>query len=228
MCSGKCIWLRILPLALLILFAMGADNVAKDPLTIQIIPATIARHTYDPDNPDPQMPATHSDEAGVTVSEYGCVAEVAGQITSTKQNASDATAAVQVATIHITLRLDVTEWMSQTAPQKIWFHEDGHRKIALHFYDHADEVAATIAREWIGKSLTASGADANAAAKEAITEIAKKITAAYMTQVRDQSELVQEAYDRITSHGTNRIDESDAIRQALTEVARADTRPSDP
>jgi hypothetical protein len=228
MYCGKNIWLKILPLALLLSLAAGADTNSKDPLTIQVIPATTAKHTYDPDNPDPQMPTTHPDEAGVTVSEYSCVAEVAGQITHTTKNPSDATVVVEVSTIHITLKLDVTEWMSQVAPQKIWFHEDGHRKIALHFYDHADEVAAAVAREWIGKSLTASGADANAAAKEAITEIAKKITAAYMVQVRDQSELVQEAYDRITSHGTNSIDESDAIRQALAEVSQADTKPSDP
>jgi hypothetical protein len=228
MCSGKSIRLIILSLALLFPLAAGADDKAKDALTIQVIPATIAKHTYDPDNPDSQMPATHADEAGVTVSEYGCVAEVNGQIANTKKDASDATVTVQVATIHITLKLDVTEWMSQVAPQKIWFHEDGHRKIALHFYDHADEVADQVARGWIGQSLTASGPDAQSAAKVAITEIAKKITAAYMTQVRDQSELVQEAYDRITSHGTNNIDESDAIRQALAEVARADTKPSDP
>ncbi|HEY1923308.1 MAG TPA: hypothetical protein VGG44_11210 [Tepidisphaeraceae bacterium] len=227
MCSGKSIWLTILPLALLVFLSAGADDAAKGPLTIQKIPATIAKHTYDPANPDPQMPAPDAGEAGVTVSEYGCVAEVSGQISSTKKSDSDATVTVKVANIHITLKLDVTEWMSQVAPQKIWYHEDGHRKIAMHFYEHADEVVAKIAREWIGQSLTASGSDASAAAKEAITEIAKKIAAAYMVHVRDQSELVQEAYDRITSHGTNNIDESDAIRQALREVAQADTRPAD-
>jgi hypothetical protein len=41
-----------------------------------------------------------------------------------------------------------------------------------------------------------------------------------MVQVRDQSELVQEAYDRITQHGTNDVDEYDAIQQALGEIAK--------
>ncbi len=174
------------------------------------------------------MPTTHPDEAGVTVSEYGCVAEVSGQIIGSPDNHSDPTVAVRVDSIHITLKLDVTEWMSQVAPQKIWFHEDGHRKIALHFYQHADDVAAAIARGWMGQSLSASGSDAKSAAKEAVTEIAQKITAAYMAQVRDQSELVQEAYDRITAHGTNNVDESDAIKQALAEVAQAATKSANP
>lgn len=221
-------WLALFPLAIFVFLATGASEKLNDPITIQITPATIAKHTYDPDQPDSRMPALNPDEAGVTVSEYGCVAEVSGQITSTTQKDSDATVAVRVDSIHITLKLNVTEWMSQIAPQKIWFHEDGHRKIAQHFYEHADEVAAAIAHGWMGQSLSASGADAKSAAKEAVTEIAQKITAAYMAQVRDQSELVQEAYDRITSHGTNNIDESDAIKQALAEVAQAATKPTNP
>jgi hypothetical protein len=223
----KIIWLTIFPLALFV-FASGAGEDANDPPTIRITPATIAKHTYDPNEPDSRMPAPNPDEAGVTVSEYGCVAEVSGQITSTTQKDSDATVAVRVDSIHITLKLNVTEWMSQIAPQKIWFHEDGHRKIAQHFYEHADEIAAAIAHGWMGQSLSASGTDAKSAAKEAITEIAQKITATYMAQVRDRSELVQEAYDRITAHGTNSIDESDAIKQALAEVAQASTKPSTP
>ncbi|MGD0463594.1 MAG: hypothetical protein ABSB74_14000 [Tepidisphaeraceae bacterium] len=219
-------WLTILPLAFFVFIAGGASGNPKDPLTIQSIPATVAKRTYDPDHPDPRMPTTHPDEAGVTVSEYGCVAEVSGQMTRTSQTHSDATVAVRVDSIHIVLKLNVTEWMSQVAPQKIWYHEDGHRMIALHFYDHADEVAAAIARGWMGQSLWASGPDAKSAAKEAITQIARRITAAYMAQVRDQSELVQEAYDRITAHGTNNVDEADAIKQALAEVAQSATKPS--
>jgi hypothetical protein len=48
-----------------------------------------------------------------------------------------------------------------------------------------------------------------------------------MIQVRDQSELVQEAYDRITAHGTNNVDEYDAIQQALAEVAKKNLIPRD-
>ncbi len=219
-------WPAIVLLAFFVFLTGKARGDSEDPPTIQITPATVAKRTYDPDHPPTQMPTTHPDEAGVTVSEFGCVAEVGGQMTGTTQNHSDATVAVRVDSIHVALKLNVTEWMSQVAPQKIWYHEDGHRMIALYFYDHADEVAVAIARGWMGQSLSASAPDAKSAAKHAVTEIARRITAAYMAQVRDQSELVQEAYDRITAHGTNNVDEADAIEQALAQVAQAATKPS--
>ena len=200
-------------------FAFAAGNDA-DPVTVDRNPAAVSMHTYDPAHPPPQMPATQPDEAGVTVSEFSCVALVSGQITDHAESANDARVTVKMAAVHITLKLKIAEWMDQLAPQKIWAHEDGHRDIALHFYRRAHLVAASIARTWIGKTLTASGPDAKSAAKEAVTEAARKITDDYMIQVRDQSELVQEAYDRITAHGTNDVDEYDAIQQALAEVGK--------
>ena len=198
-------------------FAAGDD---VDPVTVQRAQATVSTHTYDPAHPPPQMPATQPDEAGVTVSEFSCVALVGGQITDHADTASDARVTVKVAAVHIDLKLNIAEWMDALAPQKIWAHEDGHRDIALLFYRRSDLVAASIAHAWIGKSLTASGPDAKSAAKQAVTQAAQKITDDYMIQVRDQSELVQEAYDRITAHGTNDVDEYDAIQQALAEVAK--------
>ena len=111
--------------------------------------------------------------------------------------------------------------MDQLAPQKIWAHEDGHCDIALHFYRHADLVASDIGNDWIGRTMDGSGPDADSAAKNALKVAAQKIADQYMAQVRDQSELVQEAYDRITAHGTNDVDEFDAIQEALDEVAKA-------
>ncbi len=197
--------------------AFAADG-NDDPVTIQRLDAAVSTHSYDPAHPPRQMPATQPDEAGVTVADFSCVAQVSGQIVDRSQIADDARVTVKIAAIHITLKLQIAEWMDQLAPVKIWAHENGHRDIALHFYRGSDLVAASIARAWIGKTLTASGPDAKSAAREAVTEAAQKITDDYMIQVRDRSELVQEAYDRITAHGTNDVDEYDAIQQALAEV----------
>jgi hypothetical protein len=205
-------------------FATEGDD---DPVTVHRLDATVSTHTYDPAKPPRQMPATQPDEAGVTVSDFSCVAEVSGQIIDHAQVADDATVTVKMAVIHITLKLKIAEWMDELAPVKIWAHENGHRDIALLFYRRADPLATSIARGWIGKTLTASGSDAKSAAKEAVTEAAQKITDDYMIQVRDQSELVQEAYDRITAHGTNDVDEYDAIQQALAEVDKAHLNPRD-
>jgi hypothetical protein len=205
-------------------FAAGGND---DPVTVQRIDATVSTHTYDPARPPKQMPATQPDEAGVTVSDFSCVAQVSGQITDRAKIANDATVTVKMAAVHITLKLTIAEWMDQLAPVKIWSHENGHRDIALLFYRRADLVAASIAHAWLGKTITASGSDATSAAKEAVTEAAQKITDDYMIQVRDQSELVQEAYDHITAHGTNEVDEYDAIQQALAEVAKRHLNPPD-
>jgi hypothetical protein len=166
------------------------------------------------------MPATQPDEAGVTVSDFSCVAVVTGQIIDNGKVGDDANVTVKMATVHIKLKLTIAEWMDELAPQKIWSHENGHRDIALLFYRRADLVAESIARAWIGQTLSAAGPDAKAAATKAVSLAAQKISDDYMVQVRDQSELVQEAYDRITQHGTNDVDEYDAIQQALGEIAK--------
>jgi hypothetical protein len=207
---------------ILLFFAASAFAADEDDnaVTVHRIDATVSTHTYDPAKPPRQMPATQPDEAGVTVSDFSCVAEVSGQITDQAQVANDATVTVKMAAIHITLNLKIAEWMDELGPVKIWSHENGHRDIALLFYRRADTVAASIARGWLGKTVIASGPDAKSAAKDAVTQAAQKISDDYMIQVRDQSELVQEAYDRITAHGTNDVDEYDAIQQALAEVAK--------
>jgi len=201
-------------------FSLAAEE-DGDPITLRHADAAVATHTYDRDHPPKQMPATQPDEAGVTVSEFSCVAEVRGQVVSESTTPTGATANVRMASMRITLKLKIDEWMDQLAPQKIWAHEDGHRDIALFFYRHADETVLMIAHGWVDKTLTATGPDAASAAKKALTDAAQKITDDYMIQVRDQSERVQEAYDRITAHGTNDIDEYDAIQQALAEIAKA-------
>lgn len=206
--------------AVLLLVFAAAWGKDADPISVQRIPATISSHAYDPDHPPAQIPATEPDEAGVTVSDFACVAEVGGQVRDQSRKDNEILVRVQVDSIHITLKLNIAEWVSKSAPErKIWAHEDGHRMIALHFYMHASDVAMGIAHEMMGRAIVGSGPDADSAAKNALTAAAQEIDANYMIQVRDLSERVQEAYDRITAHGTNSVDEADAINEALQETA---------
>ena len=197
----------------------------KNGVTVQRPPAVCSTRFYDPDNPPPQMPAPTVDQAGVTVSQFGCTALVDGTVIQQAQQDKQVVAQVHVDSVRIELRLKITEWISQTAGQKIHNHEDGHRLIAEHFYVHADQVAAQIGRDFPGQIFTASGPDAAAAADRALTAAAQQIAQRYMRAVRDQSQEVQEAYDRITVHGTNMVDEIDAINQALAWVAAAHKSP---
>jgi hypothetical protein len=196
-----------------------------DGVLIERPPAVCSTRFYDPDNPPPQMPAPTVDQAGVTVSEFGCTALVDGSVIQEAHQGKQVVAQVHVDSVRIELRLKITEWISQTAPQKIHNHEDGHRLIAEHFYVHADEVARKIGQDVLGRTLTASGPDAAAAADRALTAAAQQAAQRYMGAVRDQSQAVQEAYDRITVHGTNMVDEIEAINRALAWVAAEQKTP---
>ncbi len=113
---GKIGCIILLLLAASVFAADGND----DPVTVQRMDAAVSTHTYDPAKPPRQMPATQPDEAGVTVSDFSCVAEVSGQIVDHAQVADDATVTVKMAIIHITLKLKIAEWMDELAPVKIW------------------------------------------------------------------------------------------------------------
>jgi hypothetical protein len=176
--------------------------------------------TYDPQNPTHEMPAPDADEAGVTVSDFSCTAKVTGTILTQSPRGRDVQATVRVDSVEIALQLKVHEWISQNAPRKMWSHEGGHRIIAEHFYAGADATAGNIGHEMIGREFFGTGIDANTAANAALTRAASDITRRYMAEVRDPSEQVQEIYDRITNHGTNAIDELDAINQSLTEAQK--------
>ena len=183
-------------------------------------PAHTTTQYYDPANPDPAMPPLESKEAGVTVSKYSCQAQVGGEVVQQTPQDNRVVAVVRVDQVKITLGLDVAEWVAATAPPKTLAHEDGHRIVSEHFYMHAEIPAQQIGQAIIGKEFSAVGADAQTAANLALNQAATQVAQEYMAQVRDPSEQVQEAYDRITEHGTNTIDELAAIDQALDESAK--------
>jgi hypothetical protein len=191
-----------------------------DPISLHKIQPVVARHTYDPARLPAGMPATQPDEAGVTVSDFSCVAEARGHLISATQTPTVVIASAELDAVEITLKLKVDEWVDKSAGEKTWRHEDGHRQISLRFDAHAEETAEIIAHGYVDHVFSAPGADAATAGRAALAAAAQKITDDYMAAVRDQSELVQEAYDRITQHGTNVVDEYDAIQEALAEVAR--------
>ena len=211
-------------LSLLIAFAATGQTptttIQPDNANVHIthLAAISTTQTYDPQNPSHDMPAPSADEAGVTVADFSCSAKVWGTILGQTQNGRDTIANVRVDSVDISLQLKIAEWISQSAPQKMWSHEGGHRIIAEHFYAGADGIAAAIGHGMIGREFSGSGPDANSAANAALTSAASEIASQYMTEVRDPSEEVQEIYDRITAHGTNGIDEIDAITQSLNEA----------
>jgi hypothetical protein len=200
--------------------ARGQMVVAAQPLQIDSTPLTRSVHLYDPSAPPQQMPPPEPDEAGVTVSEFSCTAVVDGRVISQNpsRDGSAMEAAVRIDSIHITIGLKITEWVSSRSGLKILAHEDGHAMISEHFYAGADEIAESIGHEFVGREFAGSGADGASAASDALNVAARQIAQQYMQQVRDPSQRVQEAYDQITQHGTNSVEELDAIEQAMNQL----------
>jgi hypothetical protein len=197
------------------------------PITIDHAPPVSFTSLYDPRLPSTHMPAPEANELGVTIANFSCHASVTGHVFLQFPSGEDVVAAVRVDTVHVTLHLRVDEWLDRRAGAKILAHEDGHAMIARHFYDRSDVIAAIIAKNMIGTDFYGSGPDAETAATDALNVAARQIDKEYMQQVRDPSEIVQDAYDQITEHGTNQIDEIDAIEQALrmvinTQIAKID------
>ncbi|MDP9173795.1 MAG: hypothetical protein M3O30_08000 [Planctomycetota bacterium] len=196
--------------------AMGAEN---DPVSIVHSASVATTNRYDPHHPPSLMPTTAPDEAGVTVSEFGCDAQVGGTVFDYSRNHQDTVAVVRVDSVRMTLHLNIAEWISQNAGSKILLHENGHRMIAEHFYANADLPAFLIGRAKIGQRFVGEGLDLDAAAKNALTIAATTVAQEYMAAVRDPSQPVQEKYDQITAHGTNGVDELEAIDLSLRVVA---------
>jgi hypothetical protein len=191
---------------------------------IDMIPLIRTVQLYDPAAPPPQMPPPEANEAGVTISEFSCTAVVDGLVLNQgpSRDSTATVAAVRVQSVHITIGLKITEWVSCHSGLKILAHEDGHAMISEHFYDGASEIAEDIGHDLIGHDFFGSGADTPSAASDALNVAARQIAQQYMQQVRDPSQRVQEAYDVITQHGTNTVEELDAIEQAMNQVRESD------
>lgn len=187
---------------------------------VDSIPVIRTMHLYDPSGPPPQIPPPEPNEAGVTVSEFSCTAVVDGRVLS-EHPSPDGTAtvaAVRVESVHITIGLKINEWVSCRSGVKILAHEDGHAMISEHFFTGADEIAEGIGHDFVSREFFGSGASLSLAASDALNIAARQIAQRYMQQVRDPSQRVQEAYDVITEHGTNTVEELDAIEQAMDQV----------
>lgn len=211
-----------------LLLLLGAGK-ANDAVVVDKKPVTIDRRSYDPDHPPVEMPPLTPEEAGVTVSQFNCESAVHGLVLNQHTRGDGThTATVKIERVKVSLRLAITIWVSSRAPQKTHDHEEGHRKISEQFYADADKVAHDAAEQMVGKTISGTGKSDQEAASAALQSAASKINTLYMEGVNDPCKKVQDVYDRITAHGTNKVKEDDAIRQAMDEVKKdSETSKSD-
>jgi hypothetical protein len=179
----------------------------------------IEYRTFDPQNKPKDMPSLGKNEAALCASDFA----VAGQVTYAPPTRSRVgvgkySATIRVADVTMELSLAITVWMPEGEHPKLKAHEDGHRIIAERVYAEVADRAAREAGEMLsGKSFTGEGIsarEAEKAATEAMTAAHNAMVRAYLVETSQAAQKIQVEYDRITAHGTNALEEQEAIQKS--------------
>jgi len=188
--------------------------------TVTKQPVNFASRTFDPNSPPSEMPPLGTGEEAECDSNFLSAANVAGQTQKT-----DATHAfVTIKQINVTLQLNVTIWAPASSTPHVIEHEEGHRQIAEHYYQSADQLAGRIADEYMSQVVEISGTDLEAESNKALQQIATEITDEYNKELNPGP--TQLLYDSITDHGRNEAVVKDAVASAIKNVAAESPRPA--
>jgi hypothetical protein len=206
------------------LFGCGRSGLASSgktqKATVTKQPVHFASRTFDPNNPPPEMPPLGTGEVAECDSNFLSDTNVGG-----KTQRTDATHAfVTIMQINVTLQLNVTIWTPSDVTPHVIEHEEGHRQIAAHYYETADQVAERIADKYMGQEVEISGADLNAESNKLLAQTAREITEEYNKELN--SDPAQLLYDSITDHGRNEVIVKDAVASAITNVGAESPRPA--
>jgi hypothetical protein len=174
----------------------------------------VSRTLFDPARPPPDMPELTPPEAGVCKTTF----ELEAGVTYSAERLSRTAARISVDGLEIVTRLRFEIFTARGAPPKLSAHEEGHRSIGEHYYEGAAQIADAIGRRLIGTTFDGSGADQEAAQRNAFEKVVAEIERDYMARMRVPSAAANERFDEITSHGLDAIDEADAIRVAIAAV----------
>ena len=122
---------------------------------------------------------------------------------------------VTVTQVKVTLQLAINIWVPEGAAKHVIEHEQGHRQIAEPYYETADKVAEQIAATYLGKQVSASGADLHAEVRKSLQQMGAEITAEYSRRLSPA--LAQNRYDDITDHGQNEVSAAEAVAEVLKD-----------
>jgi hypothetical protein len=192
---------------------------AEQTVVITKTPGIFASHTFDPLEPQADMPPLASGETAVCDSDFLARASVRGQ--PRRNNATHAT--MTVTQVRVTLELKVNIWLPGGATQVLIDHEDGHRQIAEYYYQTADKVAERIAKEYIGRRIELAGTDLDTESSKALLQAANDVADEYTKEINSNN--TQLNYDAITDHSRNDVVAKDAIDQALRNAAVESPQP---
>ena len=169
--------------------------------------------TFDPAAPPADMPPMKSEEYAECDSNFLSNASVGG----VTRQADSTRGIVTITRVKVTLQLNITIWAPAGASQHVIDHEDGHRRISEFYYQTADQIAARIAANYMGKQMEVSGANLDAESTKWMRQLAGEITEEYNKELNP--EPTQLLFDTITDHGRNGVVARDAVVHALKNVS---------
>src|SRR5260370_37038156 len=114
-------------------------------------------HTFDPAAPPADMPPLAAWEGAECDSNFVSNANVKART----EMVDGTRGAVTVTQVRVTLQLTINIWVPEAATAHVIENEQGHRQNSVHYYETADKVAEQIAEAYLGKQVSASGADLN-------------------------------------------------------------------
>jgi hypothetical protein len=211
--------LTLLLPALLIGLMHSSIASAEDAIKVVKNKPVVEYKQFDPKNlPDPPPPLGPGEAA---VTEYRFAINSDGRFSyqgpDNPANGSNKYE-VKIERISLTLDLKVTIWLPKNCPKSLEAHEDGHLKIAEAFYADADKTARLLALKVIGTKTTGEGKDIASAGSAAMEKVNQKLLDDYLDKVQKQCETAQEAFDRMTAHGTKKEPAAkEAVPMAIKE-----------
>jgi hypothetical protein len=170
------------------------------------------------------MPRMNPNQAAVTQSYFLADSRVGGRVVDRKLADDGHQTSIQVDRVRMTLKLRITTWLPKNALQKTVRHEDGHKQIAEHYYENAEQIARKLAEELIGQVVSGTADDYSAASDKALQDAAKRLGTRYLSYTDVPSGKAHEQYDQMTQFGTNSVDESQAIARAIRLADAPTTR----
>lgn len=212
----RMICLRRVSVLVLLLSALGA---LAEPVKVTVRPPRVRTELFDPQNPPPQRPQMNEGEAAVTASRLGASAGVKAQITRQEQGEGTCRATARIESVEVTTELEITLWLPQDYTEKLKDHEQGHRRIAEHFYKDAGAIVRRLARPFVGQTIAAEASDCSSAADAALREAAGRLNARIVEALQTQVVEAQRIYDELTDHGRNEVPEQQAVRQAIRRAS---------
>ena len=185
---------------------------ARAEINVTAKPANISTRVFDPQKPPADMPALNPEEAAVTQSKYACDVQVEVMISQVEGEKPK----MKVTGVTANVTLDVIMWLPLEASEKIRLHEEGHRKISEIFYRRGEATAKKLAEKYVGREVPITSADSKAT-QPVIERLAHEYCGEYLGAIEVPSEKAQQRYDKLTDHGRNKVDEQEAIEQAMKE-----------